>query len=73
MPCENFVKMGFEGTCPIQPGEYKQKIFIPVPDFKVPMFLTAVSKIFISLFILFFGIAIFDKTSLIRLKIIMKY
>lgn len=48
MPCENFVKMGFEGSCPIKPGEYKQKIFIPVPDFKVPMFLTAVSTPFIA-------------------------
>ena len=57
MPCENFVKMGFEGSCPIQPGEYKQKIFIPVPDFKVPIFLTAVSRIFIFLIILFFAIA----------------
>jgi len=42
MPCEEFLYMGFNGTCPIQPGNYQNyNLTIPVPYFPVPWWLTS--------------------------------
>merc|ERR1719209_1299839 len=41
MPCEMFQMFGYNGTCPIQPGNYRDyELTIPVPYFPVPFFLT---------------------------------
>ena len=55
MSCDEFVYMGFNGTCPIQPGVYKDyNLTIPVPYFPVPWWLTSVSGTFKILFLYVF-------------------
>ncbi|XP_057294125.1 ganglioside GM2 activator-like [Hydractinia symbiolongicarpus] len=41
MPCEMFLDFGFNGTCPIQPGDYKNyHLQIPTLKFPIPSWLT---------------------------------
>lgn len=41
MPCEMFIAFGYNGTCPIPSGDYKDyTITVPVPYFPVPWWLT---------------------------------
>ena len=43
MECQEFIDMGFNGTCPIPPGDYENyHISFPIPKFPVPWWLTEV-------------------------------